>query len=253
MTTSPSLDVLFAANAAMSTSRGASAVPGDGPGWQRAVASAGGEMAEQRADARRLMELQDAQPRAMSPGATDVRSPAGTPSPFTAASSLRWASGATPSNGIANDGDAMPPRFALAPTQDTATERASIAQAASFDESQGDATASSGDVQPDAMSTQTPAMTSHAGGVSHDTSADRIETFDLPVRADFAPVRIHVQWRGRIADVWIGLHREFAEHLPAVRAQIDLWLDARGGTLGRLTCNGDVLETRAAPYLQGDL
>jgi len=55
------------------------------------------------------------------------------------------------------------------------------------------------------------------------------------------PVRVHVQWRDRVADVWIGLHRQAFDQLPDIRAGIEDWVVSRGGVLGHVVCNGEAL------------
>ena len=72
-------------------------------------------------------------------------------------------------------------------------------------------------------------------------------SFALVSRHTPLPVRVHVQWRGRMADVWIGLHRQAFERLPDIRAGIEDWVDSRGGAIGHLVCNGETLAGAAVP------
>jgi len=70
---------------------------------------------------------------------------------------------------------------------------------------------------------------------------ERRASFTLSALGSSVPVRVHVQWRGRLADVWIGLHRQAFEQLPDIRAGIDDWVGSRGGAIGCLVCNGETL------------
>ncbi|MEP6501870.1 MAG: hypothetical protein ABJD97_00950 [Betaproteobacteria bacterium] len=68
------------------------------------------------------------------------------------------------------------------------------------------------------------------------------------------PVRVHVQWRGPLADVWIGLHRDALARLPDVRAAVVDWVRTRGGVIDRLVCNGETLAGNSNPLsFQGAL
>ena len=73
-------------------------------------------------------------------------------------------------------------------------------------------------------------------------------SFTLTTPASSLPVRVHVQWRDRVADVWIGLHRRAFDQLPDIRAGIEDWVDARGGALGQVVCNGETLSGVPSPY-----
>jgi hypothetical protein len=76
--------------------------------------------------------------------------------------------------------------------------------------------------------------------------SDREADFSVIARATSLPVRVHVQWRERVADVWIGLHRQAFDQLPDVRAGVEDWVISRGGVVGHVICNGETL-TRVAP------
>ena len=71
--------------------------------------------------------------------------------------------------------------------------------------------------------------------------AQRASDFSLVSRSSILPVRVHVQWRGRVADVWIGLHRDAFDQLPDIRAGVEDWVTTRGGVLGHVVCNGETL------------
>ena len=75
---------------------------------------------------------------------------------------------------------------------------------------------------------------------------DREADFSVIPRATSLPVRVHVQWRERVADVWIGLDRKAFDQLPDVRAGVEDWVNSRGGVVGHVVCNGETL-TRVAP------
>jgi len=249
-------DVAVRPPAAAGARRSAGSAPAEGDAWQRAVACAGGEAAptgEERADARHLLELQSAQPRPMAVGspAAARRTPGGSPrmpvSPFGAASSLRWAAGAAPAARAVPSAPVVPATApADAPAAPVPRGGAGAEAAQHGETAEADRAATPGAPTPHVPTPAAPVAARFG-------EADAVEEFDLPAQPGLAPVRVHVQWRGRVADVWIGLHRALAAHLPAIRAQIDSWLASRGGTLGQLTCNGDVLETRVAPSSQGDL
>ena len=70
-------------------------------------------------------------------------------------------------------------------------------------------------------------------------ACEAASSFTLASASSIAPVRVHVQWRGRVADVWIGLHRRAFDQLPDIRAGIQDWVASRGGVVGRLICNGE--------------
>lgn len=52
------------------------------------------------------------------------------------------------------------------------------------------------------------------------------------------PIRMHVQWRGRQADIWLGLDAAQAHRLPELAGTIIGWLRASRHSLGGLVCNG---------------
>jgi len=76
--------------------------------------------------------------------------------------------------------------------------------------------------------------------------SDREADFSVIARATNLPVHVHVQWRERVADVWIGLHRQAFDQLPDVRSGVEDWVISRGGVVGHVVCNGETL-TRVAP------
>lgn len=77
---------------------------------------------------------------------------------------------------------------------------------------------------------------------------EREANFSIVPRSTSVPVRVHVQWRDRVADVWIGLHRRAFDQLPDIRAGVQDWVTARGGVLGHVVCNGETL-ARVAPSI----
>jgi len=86
------------------------------------------------------------------------------------------------------------------------------------------------------------AVASYAAAMSSAPApSDRAADFSLSSRATTLPVRVHVQWRDRVADVWIGLHRQAFDQLPDIRAGIEDWVVSRGGVLGHVVCNGEAL------------
>jgi hypothetical protein len=54
------------------------------------------------------------------------------------------------------------------------------------------------------------------------------------------PVRLHVEWSGSSARVWIGLDVPAASHLPALVANLSRWMERAGTRLRSVTCNGTV-------------
>jgi len=230
---------------------------GDGDAWLRAIAAARDDVGmDRRADARRLFELESAAPRPIGQaGGPEPTAPARTP--FSAASSLRWAVAEGPDQPMQAAAtatpihEAPPPSTLARPTISSSTGREPILSA-------NDAR----DAGPSALAGPSaragaPAI---AGAVSSSSSSpvrQSVEATDTGfvahVAPELPPVRVHVQWHGREADVWVGLHRSLFDQLPGIRAAIVLWLDARSGTLRKLTCNGDVLEMHAtAPSFQGE-
>ena len=91
------------------------------------------------------------------------------------------------------------------------------------------------------------AIASYAAAMSAaNASSERATDFALFAGSSKLPVRIHVQWRDRVADVWIGLHRQAFDQLPDIRTGVEDWIASRGGVLGRVVCNGEALG-RVAP------
>ena len=90
------------------------------------------------------------------------------------------------------------------------------------------------------------AVASYAAAMSTSAPSDGAADFSLFARSSSLPVRVHVQWRGRVADVWIGLHRQAFDQLPDIRAGVEHWVHSRGGVLGHVVCNGEAL-ARVAP------
>ena len=91
------------------------------------------------------------------------------------------------------------------------------------------------------------AITAYAAAMSGaPMSAEREADFSVIPRSTTVPVRVHVQWRDRVADVWIGLHRQAFDQLPDIRASVEDWVNSRGGVLGHVVCNGETL-ARVAP------
>ncbi len=109
------------------------------------------------------------------------------------------------------------------------------------------------DAGPVVLALRTPlarpdqAFTAYEQAMSSSAASDAAVSFTLVSRSSIAPVRIHVQWRGRLADVWIGLQRRAFDQLPDIRAGIQDWVSSRGGVVGRLVCNGERLEGTPIP------
>lgn len=98
------------------------------------------------------------------------------------------------------------------------------------------------------LATQERALAAYAEAMSTNAAAsDASNMFTLVPKSSVVPVRIYVQWRGRMADVWIGLHRRAFDQLPDIRAGIQDWVSSRGGVVGRLVCNGERLEGTPIP------
>ncbi len=91
------------------------------------------------------------------------------------------------------------------------------------------------------------AITAYAAAMSGaPPAADREADFSFTPQSTKVPVRVHVQWRDRVADIWIGLHRQAFDQLPDVHAGVRAWVTSRGGVLGHVVCNGETL-ARVAP------
>lgn len=63
---------------------------------------------------------------------------------------------------------------------------------------------------------------------------------DLP-SPDGPPWRVHLQWRGAIADAWIGLDARAADLAREVVAALRAWIRDQGGEPGRIVLNGHAL------------
>lgn len=70
---------------------------------------------------------------------------------------------------------------------------------------------------------------------------------DLPC-PDGPPWRVHVQWRGVIADAWIGLDARAAPRAREVVAALHGWIRDQGGLPGRIVLNGQALAGDAGPH-----
>lgn len=58
------------------------------------------------------------------------------------------------------------------------------------------------------------------------------------------PVRVHVDWQGQAAHVWLGVDREQLPNLPGLLRQLEQRLQAAGLRLASVTCNGRAVQPR---------
>ncbi|OWQ46381.1 hypothetical protein CDL60_12915 [Roseateles noduli] len=63
-----------------------------------------------------------------------------------------------------------------------------------------------------------------------------------------SPVRVHVQWQGDTAQVWIGLDARSAPPAAEVAGAVVRWLRDQGLRAGRITCNGAALAVPDTPH-----
>lgn len=63
-----------------------------------------------------------------------------------------------------------------------------------------------------------------------------------------SPVRVHVQWQGDTAQVWIGLDARSAPPPAEVAGAVVRWLRDQGLRAGRITCNGAALAVPDTPH-----
>jgi hypothetical protein len=62
-------------------------------------------------------------------------------------------------------------------------------------------------------------------------------------------VRVHVQWQGDTAHVWIGLDARAMPQATEVAGAVVRWLRDQGLRAGRLTCNGAaIIATPDTPH-----
>ena len=61
-----------------------------------------------------------------------------------------------------------------------------------------------------------------------------------------SPVRVHVQWHGDTAQVWIGLDAAAALSSTDVAKAVTRWLRHQGQQAGRITCNGVAVDLSAS-------
>jgi hypothetical protein len=61
------------------------------------------------------------------------------------------------------------------------------------------------------------------------------------------PVRLHVQWEGDTASIWLGLDATSAQRLPHIAQALSRWLGGIGMRLRSLVCNGQAHVERGAP------
>lgn len=61
-----------------------------------------------------------------------------------------------------------------------------------------------------------------------------------------SPVRVHVQWHGDTAQVWIGLDAAAALSSTDVVKAVTRWLHDQGQQAGRITCNGVAVDLSAS-------
>ncbi len=67
-----------------------------------------------------------------------------------------------------------------------------------------------------------------------------ISTIALKVDGAQEPVRVHMQWEGDAAKVWVGLNAEHAARLPHIADMVMRWLSGQGLRVLSLVCNGQV-------------
>ena len=58
--------------------------------------------------------------------------------------------------------------------------------------------------------------------------------------APAAPVRVHVEWKGDAATVWLGVDRQAALELPELVERLSRWMSRLGVRLRSVVCNGTV-------------
>ena len=69
----------------------------------------------------------------------------------------------------------------------------------------------------------------------------------LPFAGAATPLRVHLQWDGDTAHVWVGADASHVAHLPQVAAAVTRWLAGQGIRVAQLTCNGASWPTDAPP------
>lgn len=254
--------------ASLATSaRGSSTAPapGDAGGWQTAMDTAGSA----QGDAQRLLELNTVMPTPAArlsvldfpqmgasalPAASATHIVLRAPSPGGAANGATApAHGQVPAPGIGEAG------LAPADPVDAATAQgstSSVAQRVSRPASDAPAAAPGDETLcalpiAHASFQETPhrAVAAYASASAASASGDASPavSFSVASRATITPVRVHVQWRGRVADVWIGLHRSTFDRLDDVRRGVEDWVSARGGVVGQVVCNGETLAGTSNP------
>lgn len=67
--------------------------------------------------------------------------------------------------------------------------------------------------------------------------------------AALSPVRLHIEWSGSTARVWIGMDAPAAAQLPTLVGDLARWLERSGTRLRSVTCNGAVLFSSGDPSL----
>lgn len=63
--------------------------------------------------------------------------------------------------------------------------------------------------------------------------------------APIAPIRMHVEWQGDTAHIWLGLDPTFNHHLPELVQTLSAWLRRQGLQLRGLVCNGQAVVASA--------
>jgi len=63
--------------------------------------------------------------------------------------------------------------------------------------------------------------------------------------APVAPVRMHVEWQGDTAHIWLGVDPTVRHHLPELVQTLSNWLRGQGLQLRGLVCNGQVVVASA--------
>jgi hypothetical protein len=61
-------------------------------------------------------------------------------------------------------------------------------------------------------------------------------SFDVPGLDE--PVRVHVQWQGNTARIWLGVDASQLDRLSELANRVSRWLSEQGFRLVSLVCNG---------------
>jgi hypothetical protein len=88
----------------------------------------------------------------------------------------------------------------------------------------------------------TPAAASPAAD-PRPVSLGRLAAAATRAFAPSAPVRVHVEWKGEAATVWLGVDRQAALELPQLVERLSRWMSRLGVRLRSVVCNGTVCFT----------